>query len=105
MSAKNRGSRPPLQPLPAFHFHSVGCIENNYKVLVYHGWGLRGVNKIKYTKCNKCEFQKKILDLQIAICVDKHLKKWKNMLTVTIKKHLTMKLLVGRLGSLNGTIG
>ena len=38
--------------------HSVGSIENNYKVLVYHGGGLREDNQIKYITCNICGFKK-----------------------------------------------
>ena len=38
--------------------HSVGSIENNYKVLVNHGGGIREDIKIKYIKCNICGFQK-----------------------------------------------
>ena len=38
--------------------HSVGSIENNYKVLVYHGGGITEDNKIKYIKSNICGFQK-----------------------------------------------
>ena len=38
--------------------HSVGSIENNFKVLVYHGGRLREDDKIKYIKCNICGFQK-----------------------------------------------
>ena len=68
-------------------------------------WGLEKTIKSNTQSVINVDSKKKIQDLQIAICVDKHLKKWKNMLTVIIKKHLMMKLLVGRLGSLNGTIG
>ena len=38
--------------------HSVGSIENNCKVLVYFGGGLREDNEIKYINCNICRFQK-----------------------------------------------
>ena len=34
--------------------HSVGSIENTYKVLVYFGGGLREDNKVKYIKFNIC---------------------------------------------------
>ena len=85
--------------------HSVGSIENNYKVLVYHGGGLQKTKKIYTQSVIYVNSKKKIQDLQIGPSVGKHIKKWKNMLKVIIKKHLTMKLLVGRVGSLNGTIG
>ena len=38
--------------------HSVGSVNDNYKVLVKFGGGMREDNKIKYIKCNICGFQK-----------------------------------------------
>ena len=60
--------------------HSVVSIENNFKVLVYYGGGLREDDKINYIKCNLCGFQKEDSGFTDRSLLDKHFKKWKNML-------------------------
>ena len=38
--------------------HSVGSVNDNHKVLVRFGGGIKEHDKIKYIKCNICGFQK-----------------------------------------------